>query len=216
MNEKTKFIVAIILFGSLWGFSEVLIGSTLNEFGFPSGILMTGVFAMFFLVLTRKTFKRPGMQMGMGLVAGGLRLFNPFYGCHICSAIAIMAEGLLFELIWYRMSFNFEGMKTNTMQISMGIISAFSLYVGGYIVTQVLTPIVAGAGFFLDNLLVFMPRILAGGLYAAIIGGITLPITLYVKKIDITVKDKLYYPVSIGISIFCWVAVIAIWFLMGA
>lgn len=215
MNEKMKLYVAIILFGSLWGFSEVLIGSTLSESGFPSGILMTGIFAMFFLVLTRRTFQRPGMQMGMGLVAGGLRLFNPFYGCHICSAIAIMAEGFLFELIWHWISNDFREMKTISMQVSMGIISAYCLYVGGYIVTQVLTPVVAGAGFFLDNLIVFMPRMLAGGLYAALIGGITLPAALLVKKADFSVKDRFYYPVSIGVSVFCWATVISIWLVMG-
>ena len=61
---------------------------------------MTGVFAIGLMTLSRTTFRQPGMQTGIGLVAGALRFFNPFGGCFICSAIAIMAEGLLFDLIW--------------------------------------------------------------------------------------------------------------------
>ena len=94
MNKRL--IVGIILFGSLWGFSEVIIGSTIADAGVPSGGIMTGFFAIPFLVFSRLMYRKPGMQLGMGLVAGSLRIFNPFIGCHVCSAIAIMAEGALF------------------------------------------------------------------------------------------------------------------------
>ena len=40
-----------------------------------------------------------------------LRLFNPFVGCHLCSAIAIMAEGAIFEIIWYKISFDLKELK---------------------------------------------------------------------------------------------------------
>ncbi len=210
--KKWKVIAGILLFGSLWGFSEVIIGSTIQDVGLPSGAIMTGVFAIFFLVSSRIIYRQPGMQFGIGLVAGGLRLFNPFVGCHLCSAIAIMAEGAIFELIWYRISFDFSELKTTIMQGSMGIISAYTIFVGGYIVTQILTPIADGANFYIENLIVFMPNILARGLIAAVIGGIVLPITILTKKIDITIKDRLYYPTTIGLSILCWFVVIGNWF----
>jgi hypothetical protein len=174
---------------------------------------MTGVFVLSFLVLSRMIYRQPGMQVGMGLVAGGLRLFNPFVGCHLCSAIAIMAEGLIFEIIWYKISPDFSELKDVVTQGSMGIISAYLIYIGGYIVTQILTPIAAGASFYVENLIVFMPRILSSGLVAAVIGLIVLPVTLLTKKIDITVKDPLYYPTTIGISLLCWFIVIGNWFL---
>ncbi len=211
--KNLKLLLGILLFGSLWGFSEVIIGSALQDMGLPTGVIMTGVFAIVFLVMSRMIYRQPGMQFGIGLVAGGLRLFNPFVGCHLCSAIAIMAEGAIFELIWYNISFDFSELKNVLMQGSMGIISAYFIYVGGYIITQVLTPIASGANFYIENLAVFMPNILGSGLFAALIGGIVLPITFLAKKIDITVKDRIYYPSVLGITVICWFIVVGNWFL---
>jgi len=212
-KETIRFIAGMLLFGSLWGFSEVIIGSFLNEMGIPSGGIMTGFFAITFLVISRMIFKKPGMQLGMGLIAGGLRLFNPFVGCHVCSAIAISAEAAIFELIWYKISYDFNELKTITYQASMGIITAYIIYVSGYIITQILTPIVAGAGFFLENLIAFIPRILSSGLLPALIGAIMVPVILQIKKLDLTIKDKIYYPTTIGVSAFCWLFVIGVWFI---
>ena len=209
--KNIKMFAGILLFGSLWGFSEVIIGSAINDIGLPSGVIMTGIFAIIFLVLSRIIYRQPGMQFGMGLIAGGLRLFNPFIGCHLCSAIAIMAEGAIFELIWYKISFDFSELKSVIMRSSIGIISAYFIYIGGYIVTQILTPIAAGANFYIENLIVFMPRILSSGLFAAIIGGVILPFVLMAKDIKITLKDKIYYPTTIGISILIWFIVVGNW-----
>lgn len=214
--KKIKLLAGILVFGSLWGFSEVIIGSALQDIGLPTGAIMTGVFAIFFLVFSRMIYRQPGMQFGIGLVAGGLRLFNPFVGCHLCSAIAIMAEGAIFEIIWYKISFDFSELKTIIMQSSMGITSAYFIYIGGYIVTQILTPIASGANFYIENLIVFLPRILSIGLIAAVIGGAVLPATLLAKKIDVTIKDRLYYPTTIGVSAFCWFLVIGNWILLGS
>ncbi|HIH29235.1 MAG TPA: hypothetical protein HA260_05470 [Thermoplasmata archaeon] len=203
-----KFIVGIIVFGSLWGFAECIIGSLLRDVNLPAGAIMTGVFAIGLMTLSRTTYGRPGMQTGIGLVAGGLRLFNPFGGCFICSAIAIMAEGLLFDLIWTGFSLDKKTTQILTDQVSLGIISAYLVYVGGYIVTQILTPVFSSAGFYLENLLVFIPQILASGLLAALLGVATVPAVIILKKLHITIQDRLYYPITIGVSAFCWVFVI--------
>ena len=216
--EKMKLFAGIIVLGSLWGFAECIIGPAMGDAGLPSGVLMTSVFAIGLMMMSRMLFKQRGMQIGMGLVAGVLRLFNPFGGCVVCSAIAIAAEGLLFELIWYKMSLDFSELKTITMKLSMGIVTAYSCYVGGYVITQILTPMVASSGFYVENLILFMPQILARGLLAAIIGGITVPVIFVLKNINISnVKDQIYYPATAAISILCWVAVIAnALLLMGA
>ena len=209
--NKMRLIVGIIVFGTLWGFTEVFVGSGLSETGLPVGAIMTGIFALMLLVMSRMLYRQPGMQLGMGLVAGGLKLFNPFIACNICSALAIMAEGAIFELIWYKISFDSVYLKTGTMKVSMGIITAYSVYIGGYIVTQIVTPIVAGPGFYLQNLFVLMPKILSSGLLAALIGGIVLPVTLLIKRLDITIKDRLYYPAALSISLLCWFIVVGFW-----
>jgi hypothetical protein len=215
MNKNMKLFAGILVFGSLWGFSEIFIGSMLKDAGLPYGAIMTGFFVLTFLVLSRMFYKQPGMQLGMGVVAGALRLFNPFAGCHLCSALAIMAEGAIFEAIWYSFSFDFDKLKI-TNQASMGIITAYLVYVGGYIVTQILTPIVAGVGFYVENLIVFLPRILASGLLTALIGAIVIPVILKVNKLDFKVKDNLYYPTTFGVSAFCWIFVLSVWFILGA
>ncbi len=206
--QKMKLFAGIILFGSLWGFSECIVGSLLRDANLPAGAIMTGFFAIGLMAFSRIFYKQPGMQLGMGLVAGALRLFNPIAGCHLCSAIAIMAEGALFEIIWYKMSFNFKELKTPTTQISIGILSSYLIYVGGYIVTQILTPVFSSAGFTLQNLVAFIPQIFAAGLLASLMGGFTLPIVFSIKNLELKVKDKLYYPASLSISLLCWVAVI--------
>ena len=211
--NKIKLLAGILLFGSLWGFSEVIIGSALNDIGLPSGAIMTGFFAITFLVISRMIYRQPGMQIGIGLIAGALRIFNPFVGCHLCSGIAIMAEGVIFEIIWYKITLDFSELKTVIMQSSMGIISAYFIYIGGYIVTQILTPIASGANFYVENLIVFIPRILSSGFIAALIGGAVLPVTLLAKRLDLTIKDRLYYPITIGLSVLCWFAVVGNWFL---
>ena len=206
--NRMKLFAAILVFGSFWGLSEVLIGSSLHNMGLPSGAIMSGIFALTILVLSRMIFRQTGMQLGIGFIAGALRMFNPFMGCHLCSAIAIVAEGALFELIWYKLSFDSEYLEKPYMQASMGIITAYVLFVGGHIVTQILTPIVAGATFYVQNLIVFMPRIIAGGLLPAITGGVVLPIITLSKNLDITLKDKVYYPTTLGISLICWLLIL--------
>ena len=206
--DKMKLFAGMLVFGSLWGFSECLIGTWFSEIGLPSGMIMTGFFAMTFLVMSRMLFPYHGMQMGMGLIAGGLRFFNPFGGCHLCSALAIMAEGLIFELIWFSTTnFEFKHLDSLTNRVSLGIITAYLVYVGGYIVTQILTPLSYGQ-FYVGNLIAMMPQYLARGLPVALIGGIMIPAVLSLKKIDIHVKDIYYYPATIGISGFCWITII--------
>jgi hypothetical protein len=207
--NRLKIVAGIILFGSLWGFSECIIGSYFHEVGLPAGAIMTGIFAVGFMMITRLFYRQKGMQLGMALVAGALRLFNPFGGCYICAAIAIMAEGALFELVWYKITLNLEELKKPIMSASMGIITAYVVFVGGYIITQILTPLFSSAGFYLENLINFLPQILSRGLLAAILGGITVPTAMLLKNIDITrVRDKIYYPTAATISILCWTAVI--------
>lgn len=205
---ERKFIVGIIVFGSLWGFAECIIGSLLRDVHLPAGAIMTSVFAIGLMTLSRTMFQQPGMQTGIGLVAGGLRFFNPFGGCFICSAIAIMTEGLLFDLIWTGFSLDRKKTQTLTIQASLGITSAYLVYIGGYMVTQILTPVFSSAGFYMENLIVFIPQILASGLLAALIGVVTIPAVFALKKAHITIQDRLYYPLTIGVSAFCWVFVI--------
>ncbi len=207
--EKKRMIAGIILFGSIWGFSECIIGSYLRDAGLPAGAIMTAIFAIGLMTATRILYKQPGMQLGMGVVAGTFRLINPFTGCFICSAIAIMAEGAIFELMWYHMSRDLSEIKKLKLSISMGIISAYVLYVAGSIVTQITTPLLTSAGFHFSDLLSFLPQILSRGLLAALIGGKTVPAVSALRNFDISsISAKRYYATSTSIAALCWIVVI--------
>jgi hypothetical protein len=207
--EKIKIIAGIIVFGSIWGFAECIIGPLFEKTGLPSGVIMTSIFAIGLMMITRLLFKRRGMQLGMGLVAGLLRLFNPFGACVICSAIAIAAEGLIFELIWYKISLDFNELKSISMKISMGIITSYSCYVGGYILTQIFTPIIASNNFYFENLMIFIPQILSRGFLAIIFGSVTISSIFILKKFDITlIRDRIYYPIVTTVTVLCWFIVI--------
>jgi len=51
MKNKMRIFALIIFFGSIWGFSEIFIGSFLADQELPYGIIMTGFFAMIFLTV---------------------------------------------------------------------------------------------------------------------------------------------------------------------
>jgi hypothetical protein len=206
--KNMKLVAAVLVFGSLWGFAECIIGSMLRDANLPAGALMTGIFALGLMTLSRITFRQPGMQTGMGLVAGALRVFNPFGGCFLCSAIAIMAEGILFDLLWTGFSLDLKKTYTIIDQASIGITASYIVYIGGFFVTQILTPVFSSAGFYLENLVAFIPQILASGLLAALLGVITIPAVFMIKKLDVPVKDRLYYPITLGVSALCWIVVI--------
>ena len=207
--KKGKLFTGILLFGSLWGFAECVISPMLGRAGLPSGAILTGVVAFGLMAASRVVYRIPGMQLGMGLVAGAMRLLNPFGGCHLCSAIAIMAEGAVFELIWLGVSSqSLENMPLK-MKASLGIVTAYGVYMIGYLVTQVLTPVFSSAGFYLSNLVVFIPQILASGLLAAVLGGLTAPLAISAREFNVsTLANRVYYPLSIGVSALCWVVVI--------
>jgi hypothetical protein len=213
--ENMKLFAGILVFGSLWGFSECIVGSMLHTAQLPAGAIMTGLFAVGLMFMSRVLYRQRGMQFGMSIIAGGLRFFSPFgsnLGFFICSAIAIMAEGIIFELIWYRMSLDLKELKPLRISSSMGVITAYCCYVGGYIVTQILTPVLSSAGFYIANLIVFIPQMLATGLIAALIGGVMVPAILQLKKLDLKIKDRLYYPTTVGVTVICWFIVIGVWF----
>jgi hypothetical protein len=176
---------------------------------------MTAGFAVPLLLLARRMYPRPGVSSGVGLIAGSLAYFNPWVGCSICSAIAIAAEGFIFEIFWQKIDLQ-DISHTNLLQkASLGILSAYCMYIGGYAITQILTPIVFGS-FYLENLFYLFPQILARGLPAALLGGVTVSAILSIKPITISLPDRQYYPLTAIITVICWISVIGSWLFFAA
>ena len=197
-----KLLATILLFGSLWGLFECSIGDFLHDYDLS---VVTAVFVIFLMSVTRLRYGQPGMQLGMALVAGLLRHFNPVGTCLICSSIAIIIEGLAFEIIW---AFPWKKYDTFPMKVGMGVISFYSIYAFGYLVTQILTPLFT-ATFFLSDLLGVLPNILSQAVLAGLIGSIFLPLAFWIDSLSISFNDKLYYPTTISLICMCWIAIIA-------
>jgi hypothetical protein len=122
---------------------------------------------------------------------------------------------MLFEIIWYKLQ-DTKHLNTVTLQSSMGIISAYCIYVGGYIITQILTPLSLGQ-FYMNNLLVLLPEIFSSGLLAALLGAGIVPLFITLRSsLRFSLEDRIYYPATLGISIVCWCSVIINWFSFGA
>jgi len=210
MKVDKRILFGILLLGSCWGLLEAVMGSALKSANLPYGVLMSAMFAVPILVMSKLFFNRRGTQAGIGLVAGSLAFFNPWVGCSICSAIAIAAEGFLFGVIWNAIEEKDFRQMDIIQKASLGVVSAFGIFVGGYIITQILTPLTYG-NFHVTNLLTVMPQILSQGLLAALIGGVTVSATLAINKLDISIRDTLYYPTTMGVSALCWLFVVGNW-----
>ena len=197
-----KLLATILLFGSLWGVFECSVGDLLHDYNLS---VVTTAFVVFLMSVTRLKYGQPGMQLGMALVAGILRHFNPVGTCLICSSIAIIIEGLAFEIIWV---FPWKKYDTLSMKVGMGVISFYSIYAFGYLITQILTPLFT-ATFFLNDLVGVLPKIFSQAVIAGLIGSIFLPLAFRVESFSISFNDKFYYPVTLSLICVCWIAIIA-------
>jgi hypothetical protein len=208
--KHLRLITGVIALGSLWGFSECIIGAWLRDANLPAGAILTAIVAIGLMTFSKTIFPHRGVPLTMGLIAGTLRYINPvpIGTCIICSAIAIMGEGLLFELLWTPLSTNLKEIKPIYLQSCLGIISGYIIYVGGYLVTQILTPLLSTAGFDASNLFAFIPQILASGLLPAVIGAFTIPAVLALKRLHLTLKDSQYYPLTAATAATSWLLVI--------
>jgi hypothetical protein len=214
MIEKHRYarlVVGIIVFGSVWGLLECTVGDSLTGSGLPSGAIMTGVFGFGIMAISRMIYQQRGMQLGIGIVAGSLKFLHPIGGCMLCSAIAIAAEGVLFEIIW--MNPRLQPQRLNqTLTISMGIISGFVLYSIGYFATQVFTPLVSNAPLSLAILPSLIPSTLStatlAGLASATILVIIRTIPTDMATRLLTSPKEMYFPTAFAIAALCWLGIL--------
>jgi hypothetical protein len=220
--KKDWFMIAagIVMLGSVWGLLECTLGSMKTDIaGFPvsMGAVMAGLFGIGFMLLARKMFKVTGVSLGVAMVAGFLRLLAPVGTCIICAAIAIMVEGLIFEIIVNRKVIlrNIDGAKRDYRTLVFaGVITGFVMFTTGYVLTQVLTPLFTeGILISFSDLWSIKYLIIGRGFYAAILGGIAMPAAtlLELVHLDITeIRKGAYYTASIAVSVLCWTAVVAL------
>jgi len=215
--DKYRVLAGIMLFGSLWGMLECMLGE-ISPVGFPMGAFLGGFIGLGLMMLTRRLYNVVWMQLGMAIVAGALRFWAPVGTCVVCSALAIMAEGFVFELIFNRPVFNVHGpghMRRAKTLALLGIISGFVIFTVGYMFTQIMTPVLTGAIFSVDNFGHNLPVMVGSGFFAAVFGGVALPLTvLSMRPLHFAIKKRRYYAAATGVSTFCWALVFGFFYLM--
>jgi len=196
--------LGVLVFGSVWGLLECLLGSYLP------GRVMTGVVALGLMTATRFIYNQKGMQVGMALIAAALLSVNPLGGCIICSVIAIVVEGAVFELVWLVFSPDIEKAGSIGIKVCAGIVTAYACYAFAYFMGQTVTPLLfLNAKLQFGNLAVFVPNILSRGLVAGLIGGVVFPAAASVKQIGVSfLRSRQYYSVGSIASATCWIVVI--------
>jgi len=215
--NRYRMLMGIVVFGTVWGLLECLIGGVPQGSGamahFPTGAFLAGFVGVGLMAGTRRIFGVPGMQLGMALVAGLLRFFAPIGTVVICSALAIAAEGIVFEIILLAPALNLSKLRRPLPLMSLGVIIGYSVYVTGYIFTHVTTPLVTGEAFVAADLMSVLPLGLGRGFFAAVAAGIAMPIVVLSRSLHIDVERvarEHYYPISTIVTVFCWAAFILI------
>lgn len=218
--DMFRVIAGVILLGSIWGLLECTLGGInigIGAIALSMGSIMTGIFGIGFMLLAMKMFRIKGVALSVALIAGVLRFFAPVGSCIICSSIAIMAEGVIFEIIMNRPSFSLNRVEMKDVRrlAFLGVIIAYTIYVSGYMITQIMTPLVAGEAVVAADVARVLPLALGRGFFAAFLGGMTMPAVVLSPQLNINVnkvKREYYYTASTATSALCWVIVLVFHF----
>jgi len=198
----------ILLFGSIWGFFEVVLGSGLRAIDFPyrAGLLLG--MGMLSMGITLAVYKKPTMLLGIGLTAGLFKLLSvPILHisivCKANSFIAIVLESFALGLVAFGLM---KGMDKDVyMRMGVGALAALIGAASFYFIGIRVAPCTYLLSF---SPLGFMMR---EGLVWMAFSAIFLPVGYLVgMKLRpamvhlLTVKPTFGYATCITISAVCW------------
>ena len=133
-----KMLAGVVLFGSIWGMLECILGDLLRDNNLPAGAVMSGIVAITLMTYTRMVFKKRGMQLGMAGIASALRDLRKVdiaslgvVTAYLCYVSGFIATQILTPLLT-AMSFNVSDLFAFMPQIlakglPAGILGAISL-----------------------------------------------------------------------------------------
>jgi hypothetical protein len=162
-----------LLFGSLWGLSEVIVGEALWAKSLPYASVLLSAWALLMLAMGRGIVNVPGSSTTIGAFAALFKLVNaaPFF-CHL---LGIFALGLVFDiasslLMKRARKFSFRSLLT-------GILSAY----GGYALFALLiTYVIRYDVWTRGGLPKVLHHIFISGSYAALTGLVAVPLGFWV------------------------------------
>lgn len=206
-------LIAVLVFGSIWGFLEATLGGFLHLIHFANkGAIMGGV-GMSIMAAFVVTRRHPGLLIGVGSIAALFKLLSALvYGQPILApfvinpAVAIILESLAFSVVVILLQNRFE--RNVLMRVTAGITAGYMS-----ITLYAIFASVAGRGYW--PLLSFTEKVrevfidgtgiaIAGTIL--LLGGYTLAVHLRPKLLDLrSVKPNTFYASSGATAICCWV-----------
>ncbi|MCG8569493.1 MAG: hypothetical protein MJB14_05085 [Spirochaetes bacterium] len=192
----------LITLGSFWGFFEVVFGDLLRKNHLPAGSILT-IAAVILMIISRLILQQKGDQLIMAVCAMLLRFFNPFSGCLLCAGIAILFEAAVFEVLWISKEFLLKK-ESLINTLAFGLVLFHLCYSLGYVVTQILTPLLSVGSFYFIDLVKVLPAILAGALLPGVSGSFLYPLLRNLDFRKIPAKESLLYPAGVFATLFCW------------
>jgi len=205
-------IIGILVFGSIWGLLEATLGGFLNMIIFPNkGAIMSGI-GVAIMSSALAIYRKPGMALGIGIVAASFKLLNvwflfvPISAVYIINpAMAIIFESLAFGLV---AAFVLNRMERNIfIGVGAGILAGLMsttayVYFAIYAMNAPLFERmgVGSIGEFIAN----------QGVVQAAFFGILLPLgyligqKLVTRTTPLAVRKPLYYGASAATICLCW------------
>jgi len=159
----------LLLFGSLWGISEVAAGGVLYTNEIPHSSIFLTAWALLILAVARGVVNKPGSSMAVGIVATLFKLVNasPF----ICHLLGIFALGVAFDIAASLLMT--EERKSTIRNALSGIVSAYGGYaLFAFLITYVIRYDIWAAGGWPK----VANHIFVGGSIAALIGALMVPV----------------------------------------
>lgn len=162
-------VVWLLLFGSLWGISEVAIGGALFNENVPSASVWLSTWAFFVLGLARCVMNKPGSSTAIGAIAALFKFINaaPFF-CHL---LGIFALGVTFDIAATLLIKNKS--KISYRNILSGMVSAYGSYA---IFALFITYIVRYEIWIIGGSAKVMHHIFVSGSLAALVAAVTVPL----------------------------------------
>jgi hypothetical protein len=173
----------LILFGSLWGINEVVMGEFLSTSGVPHFSVLLTVIALFILAVARGIVNKPGSSTVIGTIAVLFKLANaaPFH-CHL---LGIFMIGLVFDVL---SSVLIKSEKTSAIKCSLtGILSA---YTGNALFALVITYIIRYEIWTSGGLDKVLGHIFVAGTLTAILAAIAVPLGFRLGFTSSTLSEK--------------------------
>ena len=200
-------LLGILLFGSIWGLSEVALGGGLRAANFPyrAGLLAGIGIAIMGIALV--IHKKPAMLIGIGLVTVLVKLLavpilHISVMCKANSCIAVFTEAVALSLVAFLLMS--EMGKSVYARMGTGASAAIIASVGFYFIGMQVAPC--------KYLLSFTPVgfIITEGLIWAAFSACSLPLgylvgeKLAAKTFPALTRRSLYYATSVAIICLCW------------